>query len=202
MTSTNWELVPAMCLFAFTIAITPGPNNFMLAFSGASSGVLSSWRHLIGIRIGILFLLLVCSTSIGVTLFSYPSIFLYIKIVGLTYILWLILILILNNPFSGKDKEKKSFNISKATLFQLVNVKAWMGSLSLISTYSIPEDYWLSVWLIILIFSFFGFIANLLWVLLGKYIRTLLNTNFKQRVFSVFIAFLTLLSISPTLFVL
>lgn len=87
-------------------------------------------------------------------------------------------------------------------MFQLVNVKAWMGSLSLISTYSIPEDYWLSVWLIILIFSFFGFIANLLWVLLGKYIRTLLNTNFKQRVFSVFIAFLTLLSISPTLFVL
>lgn len=61
---TVWELLPAMSLFAFVTAMTPGPNNFLLASSGAQFGVRQSIKHLIGIRFGIVFLLLLCASGV------------------------------------------------------------------------------------------------------------------------------------------
>ncbi|MDO6496556.1 LysE family translocator [Photobacterium sanguinicancri] len=197
--TTLWDLMPAMSLFAFVTAITPGPNNLLLANSGAQFGIRKSWRHLIGIRIGMMGLILLCACGAGVALQTHPNSYLVIKYVGLTYMCWLMIKLLCTNPLSGKTTKNKPINVTQATLFQLGNMKAWMASLALVTSYSLPSSYWLSVALITFVFTAFGLFANITWVWLGQKIRVYLNTALKQRMFNISLAAITFISLLPVL---
>ncbi|MCG9660898.1 LysE family translocator [Vibrio mediterranei] len=197
--TTLWDLMPAMSLFAFVTAITPGPNNLLLANSGAQFGIRKSWRHLIGIRIGVAGLMLLCACGVGVALTTHPSWYLAIKYLGLAYMFWLMIKLLCTNPFSGKSTKSKPINMTQATLFQLGNMKAWMASFALVTSYSLPSSYWLSVALITLVFTTFGLFANITWVWVGQKIRVYLNTTLKQRMFNISLAAITFISLLPVL---
>ncbi|MFZ8767550.1 LysE family translocator [Vibrio harveyi] len=197
--TTLWDLMPAMSLFAFVTAITPGPNNLLLANSGAQFGVRKSWRHLIGIRIGVIGLILLCAYGAGVALQTHPSWYLAIKYIGLAYMFWLIIKLLCTNSFAGKATKSKPINVTQATLFQLGNMKAWMASLALVTSYSLPSSYWLSVALITFVFTTFGLLANMTWVWVGQKIRVYLNTTLKQRMFNISLAAITFISLLPVL---
>ncbi|GEA23260.1 LysE family translocator [Vibrio harveyi] len=197
--TTLWDLMPAMSLFAFVTAITPGPNNLLLANSGAQFGVQKSWRHLIGIRIGVIGLILLCACGAGVALQTHPSWYLAIKYIGLAYMFWLIIKLLCTNSFAGKATKSKPINVTQATLFQLGNMKAWMASLALVTSYSLPSSYWLSVALITFVFTTFGLLANMTWVWVGQKIRVYLNTTLKQRMFNISLAAITFISLLPVL---
>ncbi|ELE7134137.1 LysE family translocator [Vibrio harveyi] len=197
--TTLWDLMPAMSLFAFVTAITPGPNNLLLANSGAQFGARKSWRHLIGIRIGVIGLILLCACGAGVALQTHPSWYLAIKYIGLAYMFWLIIKLLCTNSFAGKATKSKPINVTQATLFQLGNMKAWMASLALVTSYSLPSSYWLSVALITLVFTTFGLFANMTWVWVGQKIRVYLNTTLKQRMFNISLAAITFISLLPVL---
>ncbi|MGR4019759.1 LysE family translocator [Vibrio harveyi] len=197
--TTLWDLMPAMSLFAFVTAITLGPNNLLLANSGAQFGVRKSWRHLIGIRIGVIGLILLCACGAGVALQTHPSWYLAIKYIGLAYMFWLIIKLLCTNSFAGKATKSKPINVTQATLFQLGNMKAWMASLALVTSYSLPSSYWLSVALITFVFTTFGLLANMTWVWVGQKIRVYLNTTLKQRMFNISLAAITFISLLPVL---
>lgn len=195
--TTLWDLMPAMSLFAFVTAITPGPNNLLLANSGAQFGIRKSWRHLIGIRIGVIGLILLCACGVGVAIQTHPNWYLAIKYIGLAYMFWLIIKLLCTNSFAGKATKSKPVNVTQATLFQLGNMKAWMASLALVTSYSLPSDYWLSVTLISFVFTTFGLFANMTWVWVGQKIRVYLNTTIKQRMFNISLAAITFVSLLP-----
>jgi len=195
--TTLWDLMPAMSLFAFVTAITPGPNNLLLANSGAQFGIRKSWRHLIGIRIGVIGLILLCACGVGVAIQTHPNWYLAIKYIGLAYMFWLIIKLSCTNSFAGKATKSKPINVTQATLFQLGNMKAWMASLALVTSYSLPSDYWLSVTLISFVFTTFGLFANMTWVWVGQKIRVYLNTTIKQRMFNISLAAITFVSLLP-----
>ncbi|WP_029405069.1 LysE family translocator [Vibrio splendidus] len=197
--TTLWSLMPAMSLFAFVTAITPGPNNLLLANSGAQFGVRKSWRHLIGIRIGVIGLILFCACGVVVALQNHPNWYLAIKYVGLAYMFWLIIKLLCTNPFSGKPTKNKPINVTQAALFQLGNMKAWMASLALVTSYSLPSSYWFSVALITFVFTTFGLLANITWVWVGQQIRVYLDSALKQRLFNISLATITFISLLPVL---
>lgn len=197
--TTLWDLLPAMSLFAFVTAITPGPNNLLLANSGAQFGVRESWRHLIGIRIGVIGLILLCACGVGVAFQTHPNWYLSIKYVGVAYMLWLMIKLLCTNPLSGKSTKNKPISMTQATLFQLGNVKAWMASLALVTSYSLPSSYWFSVALITVVFTTFGLLANIVWVWFGEKIRIYLDTVLKQRLFNISLAAITLISLLSVL---
>ncbi|ARV75644.1 LysE family translocator [Vibrio campbellii] len=197
--TTLWDLLPAMSLFAFVTAITPGPNNLLLANSGAQFGVRESWRHLIGIRIGVIGLILLCACGVGVAFQTHPNWYLSIKYVGVAYMLWLMIKLLCTNPLSGKSTKNKPISMTQATLFQLGNMKAWMASLALVTSYSLPSSYWFSVALITVVFTTFGLLANIVWVWFGEKIRIYLDTVLKQRLFNISLAAITLISLLPVL---
>lgn len=195
--TTLWDLMPAMSLFAFVTAITPGPNNLLLANSGAQFGIRKSWRHLIGIRIGVIGLILLCACGVGVAIQTHPNWYLAIKYIGLAYMCWLSVKLLCTNSFAAKATKDKPVNVTQATLFQLGNMKAWMASLALVTSYSLPSDYWLSVTLISFVFTTFGLFANMTWVWVGQKIRVYLNTTIKQRMFNISLAAITFVSLLP-----
>lgn len=56
---------PAIALFAFVAAITPGPNNVMLSDSGLDFGFRRTIPHLIGITVGFTSLVAVTASGLG-----------------------------------------------------------------------------------------------------------------------------------------
>ncbi|MCG6355406.1 LysE family translocator, partial [Vibrio alginolyticus] len=112
---------------------------------------------------------------------------------------WLMIKLLCTNPFAGKPTKSKPINVTQATLFQLGNMKAWMASLALVTSYSLPSNYWFSVTLITFVFTTFGLFANITWVWVGKKIRIYLNTVLRQRVFNISLATITFISLLPVL---
>ncbi|WP_064607736.1 LysE family translocator [Photobacterium sp. J15] len=194
---TVWDLMPAMSLFAFITAITPGPNNFLLASSGAQFGIRQSLKHLVGIRFGIVCLLLFCAGGLAVALEQHPVVYKSLRYAGLGYMLWLVAKLIFLSGMSGSKSRGAPLSFLQAIVFQLGNIKAWMASLALVTSYSVPEQYWLSVLNIVVVFTVFGFFANSCWACLGSWIKAHLNTAEKQRMFNLCLGALTLLSLIP-----
>lgn len=194
---TVWELLPAMSLFAFVTAMTPGPNNFLLASSGAQFGIRQSIKHLIGIRMGIVFLLLLCAGGVAIALEQHPTMYRALRYLGLGYMLWLVAKLIVLNSMANNQEGVRPLSFLQAMIFQLGNIKAWMACLALVTSYSLPGNYWLSMLTIIVVFTVFGFFANSCWTLLGRWIKNYLNTPEKQRVFNLGLGLLTLVSLVP-----
>lgn len=122
-----------------------------------------------------------------------------LRYAGLGYMLWLVAKLVLLNSMVKAKEGSRPLSFLQATLFQLGNIKAWMACLALVTSYSLPEHYWLSVLIIIVVFTVFGFFANSCWTLLGRWIKAHLNTPQKQRAFNCGLGLLTIVSLVPAL---
>lgn len=197
--NTIFDILPAMSLLAFVTAFTPGPNNFLLASSGAQFGVRKSVYHLLGIRLGIIGLLLLCASGVAVALQQHPTWHQILRYLGASYMLWLVVKLVFTSRFDSTSGSATPLTLIQASFFQVGNIKAWMACLALISGYTLPNDYWFSVMVIIVVFTLFGLIANASWAFLGRGISQKLDTSRKKRAFSVSLGLLTLLSILPLL---
>ena len=72
MTSALAAILPFI-LFAITVSVTPGPNNTMLAASGATFGFRRSIPHLAGIAIGFGLMVLLVTLGVGQALRAAPA---------------------------------------------------------------------------------------------------------------------------------
>lgn len=194
------SLFISVCLFGLVIAITPGPNNFWLASSGAQFGFRKSIGHLIGIRLGLLGLLLLCAAGVGLVVERYPMVYQALKYVGFFYMSWLAIKLILNATKVQKSSVNTPLGWPQATLFQLANVKAWAACLSVIAGYTLPNEYWHSVLWIMLAFTVTGFFANTCWVCLGQAVQYYMNTPLRARLLNYSLSGLTFATVLPVLF--
>lgn len=196
----QWSLLPSLCLFGLVIAITPGPNNFLLTSSGATFGLRRTLPHIIGIRIGISGLLLLCAAGISALIEHYPFLHNGLRYIGVAYMSYLALKLIYAGGRLSQSHATNPFNWQQAAMFQMANVKAWAACISVVASYTLTSHYWLSVLWIILAFTVTGLIANLSWACLGQATSVYLNTPNKIRLFNYILSFLTIATIVPVLF--
>jgi threonine/homoserine/homoserine lactone efflux protein len=83
------ETFTAALIFAAVMGFTPGPNNVMLASSGARFGVGRSLPHLFGVTVGFPVMLLLVGLGLASILLASPMLQLAMKIVSCAYLLWL-----------------------------------------------------------------------------------------------------------------
>ncbi len=103
-----------------------------------------------------------------------------LKIVGCAYLLYLAWKIATSGAMSQTDQkvDVKPMNVFSAALFQYVNPKAWMMAATAVSTFAgSGEQYWLSVWIIVMIFSMVGFVCVSLWTVTGVVIRHWLTSE-------------------------
>ena len=77
-------------MFALAVAISPGPNNIMLAASGANYGFRRSLPHITGICVGFRFLVIAGGLGLGSFLHNFPQFFSILKIIALLFLLYLV----------------------------------------------------------------------------------------------------------------
>jgi threonine/homoserine/homoserine lactone efflux protein len=115
--------------YSFVMAITPGPNNVMLTASGANFGFRRTIPHLLGIATGHAIQMIAVSAGLGALFAAWPVLQTLLQWVGAAYLVFLGWKLIR----SGEVREghaPQPVTFLQAAVFQFVNPKAWVMSLS------------------------------------------------------------------------
>lgn len=184
----DWSFFLTVMMFAFAMSATPGPNNIMLLASGAQFGFCRTLPHIIGIGIGIAILISSVLLGLGALFVMYPPLYLVLKWVGGSYLLWLawkIASAPVDSVSTQNYEQAKPMNWWQAALFQFVNPKAWMMAISAVSTFTIEGDLYLQSGVgILLTFALVNFPTISMWAWFGVTIRRWLTDAKRQRVFN------------------
>ncbi|WP_076537592.1 LysE family translocator [Shewanella sp. UCD-KL21] len=194
-------LMLSAALFCATMTGTPGPNNVLLANSGANFGVKQTVPHMIGIRVGQTSLHVAMLLGLGSLFESWPLLHQLLKYASIGYLVYLAVKIATQHGRAKASERDKPISLIEAALFQWINPKTWMATISLLSAFTISGDlYWITAMAGVLVFNIVGLPMSLLWVLIGSSIRQKLNTPIRQRNFNWLMAAL-LLSTLPMVLV-
>ena len=76
----------AVITFAMVTAFTPGPNNLMLAASGANFGFRRTLPHLAGITIGFMIVFLAAGAGLASLFAALPQLYDLLKVLGVLFL--------------------------------------------------------------------------------------------------------------------
>lgn len=189
--------------FAAATSATPGPNNAMVASSGATFGIVRTIPHMLGISVGFPAMLLAVTLGAGDLLRAAPALQLALKWVGAAYLLWLAWHIATADPAppgsqapSRKAGSNRPLTPLQAALFQWVNPKAWILAGTAVTTYT---DTAAKALTLSALFAAVSIPSNLLWAFTGVGAARLLRTARGLRAFNIAMAVLLVLSLVPIL---
>lgn len=182
-------------IYSFVTSVTPGPNNIMLAASGVNFGFKRSIPHILGIGFGFGFMVSIVGLGIGSFLSSNMIVYELLKIVGISYLLYLAYQIYHVNAMNDEVNQAKPLTFMQAAMFQWVNPKAWVMALGAVTTYlaANSELYWYII--LGLVYGFIGIPSTGIWALMGEKLQKKLNNQKKLRLFNTLMALLLVLSI-------
>ena len=188
------EILIALISFYFVMYVTPGPNNAMVLASGLKFGFIKTIPHMTGITIGhVLQLVLVC-LGLGKIFQIFPHLQNILKILCALYLLYLGYKII--GSFSKiKEDGSRPLKFHEASLFQLINPKAWTIS-SMAASGFLPKDgdLFFSIFLIGIVALIICPLSISPWAAFGSAIRNMVKNNKIKALIEYFSAFLLLIT--------
>ena len=187
-------------LFAFVSAFTPGPNNIMLAASGANFGFWATVPHILGVSAG--FISLVIAAGFGLSgLFSiFPNLYNILKIISFFFLVYLILKIGTAGRAQAQHRNQP-LRFWQAAMFQLVNPKGISVIISSVTAYTSSANAMTTeVLVFFVVFSFVTIGSTCTWTLFGMIIGQLLNSEKRLRLFNRSMASLLFVSLLPMIF--
>ena len=180
------DLLPLMT-YCFVMSSTPGPNNVMLAASGANFGYRSSLPQMLGIVVGAFVLSLVTCLGLGAVFAAWPIAQTVLRIAGSLYLLFLAWKL--TGASVGEARLPRPVSFAQAALFQAVNPKSWIKAVTVASVFMPASMGPLAgAMLVSVIGLVIGFPCISMWTLFGVAIRRLLTDPRRQRLFNLVMA--------------
>ncbi|WP_343724753.1 LysE family translocator [Herbaspirillum huttiense] len=188
------ELLPLMS-YCFVMSVTPGPNNVMLATTGANFGYRGALPVILGIQVGIFVQTMLMCVGLGSVLIAYPMTQQLLRIAGALYLMFLAWKLAAASVAGSSAPRAVSF--AQAVLFQALNPKSWLKAVTMASVFMPSQSNMLaSALLLSVIGTVVGMPCNTMWALFGVSIRNVLKAPRNQRIFNLVMgAILLLLSV-------
>jgi len=185
--------------FAFATAMTPGPNNFMLLSSGLTFGYKKTLAHIVGVMVGFPVMIVAVGLGMGTVFEMYPALYDILKVVGITYLLWMAWKIATSSSSMGSDDEvKKPFTLLQAMLFQWVNPKAWVMVITAMGSFITSQEHaFLQVLVIAFTYLCIGFLSTNFWALGGVYLQKFISNTKSVKMFNRVMAVLIVLSVLP-----
>lgn len=192
-------LAAAFLPFAAVAAFTPGPNNLMLAASGANFGIRRTIPHLLGVVCGFPLLVLAIGLGLGTVFQRHPGIHTVLKFGGAAFLIYLAWRIATAGPGTEDTAPGRPLTFLQAALFQWINPKAWIFTISAIATYTTVGGRATAELTVILAISVLVAIgATITWTAFGAGLNRFLQESPRAlRAFNVVMALLLVLSIVP-----
>jgi cysteine/O-acetylserine efflux protein len=163
-----------MLLYLAVSAFTPGPNNLMCMYLGATYGLKGSRKFITASMASVFVKALLCGLLNVVLASVIPAVVPVLKWVGAAYMLYLAWTMLKSGMKGEQVGEKKGESTYAAgILLQLLNMKSWISALSVFSVYVVP--YTTALWAVLVgSGTMLGLLilASLSWCLFGRAIKT------------------------------
>ena len=189
----DWQFFTSVALFATVMTGTPGPNNVMLTASGANFGYRRTEPHFVGIGFGLLTQMILIAAGLGVVFERYPEVQQILRVASSAYLLLLAWRIGTAAPPTGRDDDSsRPMTLFESALFQYLNPKAWIMSLTAVGTFSFSGDkFWWSVVAMGMIFWLVQLHTSSVWVGFGTLNRRWLSSVTAWKCFNVTMGVLT-----------
>ncbi|MEL6768143.1 MAG: LysE family translocator [Pseudomonadota bacterium] len=177
----------ALLGFALATTWTPGPNNVMLAASGATHGWRRTLPHAMGVALGFPFMVFAVALGLGEVFEAAPAFRSGLAWLGAAVMLWLAWRIGTARPAAGVDGEGaqgRPFSFVEAAAFQWVNPKAWVMSIGVSASYVSGIAPVREALLIMLVFMLAGLTSSQAWTASGAAIGRALGTGPRLRLFN------------------
>jgi threonine/homoserine/homoserine lactone efflux protein len=186
----------AFLMFALVAAVTPGPSNVMLTAAGANAGVLRGLPCLFGVATSMAVMMFVVPLGMASIVLKHPIVLKTLHWCGAAVLLWLSWKIAVSGR-SESAVEREPVGFLAAAVFQWVNPKSWLVSVSAAGTFLSAEGGGAALQSAALGVLFFlaAWPSGFVWLAFGATVQRLLRTPRRMRVFNVVMGALLALSI-------
>lgn len=191
----DFTVIAAFLLLVVPTFITPGPNNLMLMTSAARFGLTPTIPHAMGIILGFPLMVFLVGLGLGEVFTAFPALQGILKYFAAAYFLWLAYRLLGLKIGSGAGGARP-MRFIEAALFQWVNPKAWVMSMSFVVAFVIAGDgRLLSLILITLGCILIAPFSSLLWMMSGQQLKRFLARTGGEKYLGAILAILMLVAV-------
>lgn len=146
-------------------------------------------------------MLLLVGVGLGQVFETFPFVITGIKVLGVTYLLYLAWIVAKSDDINTDNSHKVRLGFLKGALFQWVNAKAWVVAIGAISAFTIAEGSIVDQVLVISsIFLVLAFPCVGLWLVFGARLRGILHSSSHRKTFNISMAALLVVSVLPVIY--
>ena len=191
------ETAFAVALFAIASTFTPGPNNIMLAASGANFGFARTIPHMAGVSLGFVVLLAAAGMGLGALMLAVPQIQTALKICGAGYLLWLAWKIAHAGAAGEGDSRARPLTYLQAAAFQWVNPKGVITAIGAIALYVRPDHARTDLGLLLAVFGLVTVGSVVAWSAFGVALAGLLRNPRQAQIFNICMALALVISIVP-----
>jgi threonine/homoserine/homoserine lactone efflux protein len=194
----NMSLFAPYLLFCIVMTSTPGPNNALVILSGARFGIYKTVPLILGIAFGVAVQLFTIGIGLNQIFLTLPQLQFILGFIGFIYILWLAWKIASSGPLNIELEQKPSMGFLQGALFQWINPKAWIISISTVSTYfalnpPVSEIIYAALILMLVSIPCVG-----IWAVSGLFLRQHLIKPQFAFIFNITMAIALLVSVLPT----
>lgn len=184
-------------LLALAVAtlFTPGPNNAMLAASGANFGFRRTVPHLLGVALGFPLMLLVVGLVLGGIFQASTLLREALRWGGAALLLWIAWKIARSGGTGSKAEGAYPMLFHQAVAFQWINPKAWSMAVAATSQFILPEAPLVTAAAVAMTFMTLGLCSSATWTYAGQAIARWLTTARRLTAFNLVMAGLIALSV-------
>ena len=196
MDTTLWGTI----LFVSIVSMTPGPNNLLLAASGANYGFFRTLPHMCGVIVGFAIMVVASGFGLGMILNEFPQVILPLKIMSVSFLLYLSWRIATGGAHVVEGKSQP-LTFLPAVLFQTINPKGISFLLSIMGAQvSDAEPLLPQLIPLFILLPAFTVLSAVTWTMFGTAIGKLMQSQSAFRVFNLIMASLLVACVIPIAF--
>jgi threonine/homoserine/homoserine lactone efflux protein len=179
---------------SFAAAITPGPNNALMASSGATFGFTKTIPHILGVVLGYPIMIFLIALGLGEVFQASPVFAQSLRWFGAAIMVWLAWKIGSSKRLSEASRARPFLFVESAA-FQWINPKGWAMAIATTSQFIDPNNMVTTALIISVAFFCSGVVSATAWTAFGTVLQKILSTETKLLWFNRVMASLILLTV-------
>lgn len=188
------ETFLALIGLAIATLFTPGPNNAMLATSGATFGFRRTIPHALGVCVGFPLMVLIVGLFLGQLFQASTLLREFMRWGGAALLLWIAWKIANSAGPETKTGVSRPMTFVGACAFQWINPKGWSMAIAATSQFIVADDPLRTALIVTATFLILGLASSSTWIGLGQAISGWLTTTARHRAFNLTMAALIVLA--------
>ncbi|WP_316015842.1 LysE family translocator [Roseobacter sp. HKCCA0434] len=194
------ETVIAIVALAAGTVWTPGPNNALLASSGARFGFRRTLPHAMGVALGFPVMCFVMALGLGQVFVAQPLLGEVLRWIGAALLLWIAWKTLNAKPPGQAEGAARPWTFLQASAFQWVNPKAWVMAVSMITQFVTGQNPLSEAAAVAGVYALIGLTSATGWSAFGAALQRVLSTRARMFAFNACMAGLIVLTVVGLIF--